>query len=77
MSDYVVRVEGIGKKYTIRHGGVYGYTALRDVLSEGAGRLARRIVRRVRVAMVLVVNVAVLVLQSLVHMAMRVPLPHE
>jgi hypothetical protein len=40
-------------------------------------RLARRIVRRVPVAMVLVVNVAVLVLQSLVHMAMRVPLPHE
>jgi lipopolysaccharide transport system ATP-binding protein len=46
MSDYVVRVEGIGKKYTIRHGGVYGYVALRDVLSEGAGKLARRIARR-------------------------------
>jgi hypothetical protein len=40
-------------------------------------RLARRIVRRVRVAMVLVVDVAVLVLHRLVHVAMRVPLPHE
>lgn len=38
---------------------------------------AGRIVRRVPVAMVLVVDVAVLVLHHFVHVAMHVPLPHE
>jgi lipopolysaccharide transport system ATP-binding protein len=43
MSGIVVRAEGVGKKYLIRHRGAYGYTALRDVLASSAGNTVRRI----------------------------------
>ena len=46
MSRVVVHAEGIGKKYRIRHRGAYGYVALRDVLSEGAGKALRRLAGR-------------------------------
>ena len=46
MSQVVVRAEGIGKKYVIRHKSAYGYVALRDVLSEGVSRSIRRVARR-------------------------------
>jgi len=46
MSEVVVRAEGVGKKYLIRHRGKYGYVTLRDALSESAGNAARRLVRR-------------------------------
>jgi len=36
MSDYIIRVENLGKKYNIRHGERERYTALRDVLARGA-----------------------------------------
>jgi lipopolysaccharide transport system ATP-binding protein len=41
-----IRVEGLGKRYTIRHQSGYGYTALRDVLTEGATTIARKVARR-------------------------------
>ena len=34
MSDFVIRVEGLGKKYRIRHQRPERYTALRDVMAE-------------------------------------------
>ncbi|MHB8458857.1 MAG: ABC transporter ATP-binding protein [Candidatus Limnocylindrales bacterium] len=46
MSAVVVQADGIGKKYIIRHRGAFGYVALRDVLTEGAGRALRRLARR-------------------------------
>ncbi len=41
MSDTAIQIEGIGKKYLIRHNKQKGesYTALRDVLSEGAKKI--------------------------------------
>ena len=41
MSDIAVQIEGIGKKYLIQHNKQKGesYTALRDVLSEGAKKI--------------------------------------
>lgn len=45
MSNTVIHVEGLGKKYLIRHlrkgEQQFGYVALRDVLTEKAGRLFR------------------------------------
>ncbi|SBO44020.1 ABC transporter ATP-binding protein [Cyanobium sp. NIES-981] len=41
-SDVVIRVEGLGKKYSLHHGGRESYTALRDVIARrarAAGRL--------------------------------------
>src|SRR5688572_121384 len=36
MSDSIIKVEGLGKKYIIAHEQVGGYTALRDVISKKA-----------------------------------------
>ncbi len=49
MSDIVVKAEGVGKKYVIRHRGAYGYVALRDVLANSAGNALRRVTRRKRI----------------------------
>jgi len=38
-----IKIEGLGKSYVIRHEQVQGYVALRDVLADGAKRLARRV----------------------------------
>ncbi len=46
MTTVVVKAEGVGKRYRIRHRGAYGYVALRDVLSDGASRMIRRALRR-------------------------------
>ena len=45
-STPAIRIEGLGKRYTIRHQGAYGYTALRDVISEGVAGLGARLTRR-------------------------------
>lgn len=45
-SDAAIRVEGLGKRYTIRHQTAAGYTALRDVVTEGARDIGRRLLRR-------------------------------
>jgi len=42
MSDNIITVEGLGKRYWIRHEKQERYTALRDVLADKAGRLFRR-----------------------------------
>ena len=34
MSDVVIKAEGVGKKYIIRHEGQESYTALRDVIGQ-------------------------------------------
>ena len=41
-----IRVDGLGKAYTIRHRGAYGYTALRDVITDGVRGIGRRFSRR-------------------------------
>jgi lipopolysaccharide transport system ATP-binding protein len=41
MSDFVIKVENLGKKYSIRHEQRERYTALRDVIAHGAKRMAR------------------------------------
>ncbi len=41
-----IRVEDLGKRYTIGHHGAGGYTALRDVLTDGARTLGRRLTGR-------------------------------
>lgn len=46
MSDNVITVEGLGKKYLLSHQQATQYTALRDVISERARKLARGIMRR-------------------------------
>jgi lipopolysaccharide transport system ATP-binding protein len=45
MSDTVIRVENLGKKYVIGHQqeGAYRYRALRDVLADGARALSRQL----------------------------------
>jgi lipopolysaccharide transport system ATP-binding protein len=48
MSDIVIKAEGVGKKYLIRHRGAYGYVALRDVLASSAGNALRRLSGRRR-----------------------------
>ena len=47
-SSSAIRVEGLGKRYTIRHQTAGSYTALRDVLSDGARGMGRRLVGRGR-----------------------------
>ena len=41
-SDWIIRIEELGKKYRINHQRRERYTALRDVLMTGASRLLRR-----------------------------------
>lgn len=43
MSDTIIRVENLGKKYLIRHQQKERYVALRDVLSKGAHRVKDKI----------------------------------
>ena len=43
MSDTIVKVENLSKKYTINHQMGGGYTALRDVMSNGVKKIARKI----------------------------------
>ena len=45
MSDKVIRVENLGKKYIIGHQKRERYTALRDVLADGAKSLGRQILK--------------------------------
>ena len=45
MSDTVIRVENLGKKYIISHQQREPYTALRDVLANGAKSLGRRMLK--------------------------------
>jgi lipopolysaccharide transport system ATP-binding protein len=42
-SDVVIRVEGLGKKYTLQHQQAEGYRALRDVIAESAKAAGRRL----------------------------------
>ena len=42
-SDVVIRVEGLGKKYTLHHQQAEGYRALRDVIAESAKAAGRRL----------------------------------
>jgi lipopolysaccharide transport system ATP-binding protein len=42
MSDAIIKVEGLGKKYIISHEQRESYTALRDVISRKAIKLAGR-----------------------------------
>ena len=46
MSDTVIRVENLSKSYTISHQSGERYTALRDVLANGAKRLGSRLQSR-------------------------------
>ena len=39
-----IKVENLGKKYTLRHQQRQSYTALRDVLADGAASIARRLI---------------------------------
>ena len=43
MSDTVIRVENLSKKYIIGHQRQERYTALRDVMAEGAKNFARKL----------------------------------
>ena len=43
MSDTIIRVEGLGKKYSIRHEKSKRYVALRDVIADKASRLKQRL----------------------------------
>ena len=43
MSDTVIRVENLSKKYIIRHQQAQQYTALRDVISDGVKSIGRRL----------------------------------
>jgi lipopolysaccharide transport system ATP-binding protein len=45
MSDTVIRVENLGKKYIIAHQKQERYTALRDVIANGAKSLGRQLLR--------------------------------
>jgi lipopolysaccharide transport system ATP-binding protein len=42
MSDVIIRVENLGKKYSLRRQGDGRYTALRDVLTDKAKALLRQ-----------------------------------
>ena len=42
MSDSIIKAEGIGKRYRIRHQRPERYTALRDVITERVERLLGR-----------------------------------
>lgn len=41
MSDCIIKVEGVGKRYCIRHESAHRYVALRDVITERCRRLLR------------------------------------
>ena len=43
MSDTVIRVENLSKKYIIRHQQAQQYTALRDVIADGFKSVGRRL----------------------------------
>jgi lipopolysaccharide transport system ATP-binding protein len=43
VSDTVIRVENLSKKYTIRHQQSQQYTSLRDVITEGVQSIGRRL----------------------------------
>ena len=45
MSDTVIRVENLGKKYIIGHQKQQPYTALRDVIADGAKSLGRQLLK--------------------------------
>src|SRR4028119_759978 len=45
MSKTIIRVENLGKKYILGHQKQEGYTALRDVMANGAKSLARQIIK--------------------------------
>lgn len=47
MSDYAIKVENLSKAYQISHQKRERYTAMRDVLSNGAKGIANRLLRRV------------------------------
>ena len=47
MSDTIIKVDGIGKKYRIRHARSERYTALRDVISDKVGNVFRSTRRRI------------------------------
>ena len=42
MSEPIIRVENLSKRYALNHQGAERYTAMRDVLAQGARRLFRR-----------------------------------
>ena len=42
MSDPIIKVEGLGKKFIISHEGPERYTALRDVISRQTKKIANR-----------------------------------
>ncbi|MBM4147338.1 MAG: ABC transporter ATP-binding protein, partial [Nitrospira sp.] len=42
MSDIVIKVENLGKKYLIKHEQRERYTALRDVMTKGVKRMFNR-----------------------------------
>lgn len=42
MSDSIIKVEGLGKKYIIAHEGKERYTALRDVISRGVKKMVKK-----------------------------------
>lgn len=44
MSDTVIKVENLSKKYTIRHQQPQQYTSLRDVITEGVQSIGRRLI---------------------------------
>src|SRR4028118_88877 len=45
MSKTIIRVENLGKKYILGHQKQEGYTALRDVMANGAKSLVRQIIK--------------------------------
>jgi lipopolysaccharide transport system ATP-binding protein len=47
MSDTIIKVEGIGKKYRIRHARSERYTALRDVIADKVGNIFHLTGRRI------------------------------
>jgi lipopolysaccharide transport system ATP-binding protein len=49
MADAVIRADGLGKSYQLRHQRDAGYVALRDVLTEKARALGRRLAGRAEV----------------------------
>ena len=45
MSDLVIRVENLGNKYTLGHQSQDRYTALRDVIANGAKSVGRKFLK--------------------------------
>ena len=45
MSDTVIRVENLGKKYIIGHQQQERYTALRDVIANGAKSVGQKLLK--------------------------------